>query len=390
MIPFAVPHLEQADDIMVDSCAGDGFQLKLNESSRYSGRIGCELQLTKCVYSVFGENFVEREWRGRRVTLNGVELEKKSTFKYVGTWFQSGRGHMFREHYKVNAAKAGNIARSVMGVEKIVGHLSAWEMRTLYMARVDPYLINGLNLESLEKVQIQFLRRMMDMGSRSMLAVLFTETGIEPIRYRRILLAFERLAHHALWQSVTLARKGHDSWALDLQKVMLELPIPVRWDLMRNENRLQSDVTRSMEVYLQHEIDHSSRVRDLLFGRREWDKDARGLVVKVLAFRHYLRVKNSEHRRAVTHVMLSGHALAMERMRWTERRRRPIPREWRLCRLCLVGQEDVVHALVLFLDPGLFLRALMAERETIDLVAKFCYDVLKIFYARPMLLIRAR
>ncbi|KAJ7599687.1 hypothetical protein C8J56DRAFT_768632 [Mycena floridula] len=268
-----------------------------------------------------------------------------------------------------------------------------------------------------------------------MLAVLFTETGIEPIRYRRILLALrygasitdllpQRLAHHALWQSVRLARKGHNSWALDLQKVMLELPIPVRWDLMRNENvsrvcfeRLQSDVTRSMEVYLQHEIDHSSRVRDLLFGRREWDKDARGLVVKVLAFRHYLRVKNSEHRRAVTHVMLSGHALAMERMRWTERRRRPIPREWRLCRLCLVGQEDVVHALVLcqdedlctvraefysdldsvlpgfrfrFLDPGLFLRALMAERETIDLVAKFCYDVLKIFYARPMLLIRAR
>ncbi|KAJ7574834.1 hypothetical protein C8J56DRAFT_802316, partial [Mycena floridula] len=240
------------------------------------------------------------------------------------------------------------IARSVMGVEKIVGHLSAWEMRTLYMARVDPYLINGcdicidnvkVDLESLEKVQIKFLRRMMDMGSRSMLAVLFTETGIEPIRYRRILLALrygasitdlppQRLAHHALWQSVRLARKGHDSWALDLQKVMLELPTPVRWDLMRNENvsrvcfeRLQSDVTRSMEVYLQHEIDHLSRVRDLLFGRREWDKDARGLVVKVLAFRHYLRVKNSEHRRAVTHVMLSGHALAMKRMRWSERRR---------------------------------------------------------------------
>ncbi|KAJ7598036.1 hypothetical protein C8J56DRAFT_772391, partial [Mycena floridula] len=116
-------------------------------------------------------------------------------------------------------------------------------------------------------------------------------------------------------------------------------------------------------------------------------------------------------------VMLSGHGLAMERMRWGERYKPIVPREWRLCRFCVQGQEDVVHALLLcsepqvmehhrrfmedlnlclpgfchrFLDPGLFLRALVAEREMVDMVTKFCYDVLQRFYSVPMLYMRVK
>ncbi|KAJ7584990.1 hypothetical protein C8J56DRAFT_788879, partial [Mycena floridula] len=211
-------------------------------------------------------------------------------------------------------------------------------------------------------------------------------------------------------------------WALDLEGVMTRLPIPVLWDLSRNKHistvhceALVVQVRHSMEVYLQHEIDHSSCVRDLLFGRREWDKDSKTLVVKVLAFRHYLRVKKPKHRRVLVHVMLSGHGLAMERMRQGKCYKPIVPREWRLCRFCVQGQKDMIHTLLLcsepqvmehrkrfmedlnlclpgfcqqFLDPGLFLRALVAERETVDIVAKFCYDVLQRFYSVPMLYVR--
>ncbi|KAJ6528756.1 hypothetical protein DFH09DRAFT_841566, partial [Mycena vulgaris] len=114
-----------------------------------------------------------------------------------------------------------------------VGTLPAWDMRTLYMARVDPYLTAGcevcLDIEEksfklLEKVQHKFLRRMLGVGSRSMKAVLFSETGIWPIRYRRVYLALKNLCYllgletldrpawNALQESLALARKKKLSW----------------------------------------------------------------------------------------------------------------------------------------------------------------------------------
>ncbi|KAJ7724124.1 hypothetical protein B0H16DRAFT_1215405, partial [Mycena metata] len=69
-------------------------------------------------------------------------------------------------------------------------------------------------------------------------------------------------------------------------------------------------------------------------------------VRKVLFFWHYLRVSNEKHRRALTHILLSGHALASERMMWAEwYRPESIPERWRLCRFCKVCIEDPVHAL---------------------------------------------
>ncbi|KAJ6530006.1 hypothetical protein DFH09DRAFT_828634, partial [Mycena vulgaris] len=66
----------------------------------------------------------------------------------------------------------------------------------------------------------------------------------------------------------------------------------------------------------------------------------------VLFFRHYLRVSNEKHRRALTHVLLSGHALASERMTWAGRDRpEAVPDQWRLCRFCDICIEDPVHAL---------------------------------------------
>ena len=52
------------------------------------------------------------------------------------------------------------------------------------------------------------------------------------------------------------------------------------------------------------------------------------------------------HRKALTSIMFSSHGLAIERLRWAERYRPTVPREWRLCRLCLTQVEDEVHALM--------------------------------------------
>ncbi|KAJ6542412.1 hypothetical protein B0H10DRAFT_1726342, partial [Mycena sp. CBHHK59/15] len=110
-------------------------------------------------------------------------------------------------------------------------------------------------------------------------------------------------------------------------------------------------------------------------------------------------------------VLLSGHALASERMTWGERYHpESIPEKWRLCRFCKVCIEDPVHALLVckteallpvrrnfftrlfnalpelkgrYTDPGVFFRALISHRKTTALLGKFVYDILEIFYATP-------
>ena len=49
---------------------------------------------------------------------------------------------------------------------------------------------------------------------------------------------------------------------------------------------------------------------------------------------------------AFTSIMFSSHALAVERLRWGERYRAPVPREWRLCRFCRAHVEDEAHTLI--------------------------------------------
>jgi hypothetical protein len=120
---------------------------------------------------------------------------------------------MWREQYKVKAKKASKVANVILGLDRFVGTLPAWDLRTLYMARVDPYLTAGCevcldveekSLKLLEKVQLKFLRRMLGVGSRAMKAILFSETGIWPIRYRRVYLALKNLCY---WIGLDQRRK---------------------------------------------------------------------------------------------------------------------------------------------------------------------------------------
>ena len=50
-------------------------------------------------------------------------------------------------------------------------------------------------LALLECMQMLFLRRLLGLHSRSMRAVLFTETGIVPIRYHDVILVLQYLQH---------------------------------------------------------------------------------------------------------------------------------------------------------------------------------------------------
>ncbi|KAJ7712476.1 hypothetical protein B0H14DRAFT_2294125, partial [Mycena olivaceomarginata] len=78
------------------------------------------------------------------------------------------------------------------------------------------------------------LRRMLGVGRRSMRAVLFSETGIWPIKYHRVYLALKYLcylleldakrpASKCVQESFKLAREQRLSWINDLRIVLSRL-----------------------------------------------------------------------------------------------------------------------------------------------------------------------
>jgi hypothetical protein len=72
-----------------------------------------------------------------------------------------------------------------------------------------------------------------------MKAVLFSETGIWPIRYRRVYVALKNLRYlinpdsdrPALQESLALARAKKISWINDLRIVLQRLYVPVELDV---------------------------------------------------------------------------------------------------------------------------------------------------------------
>lgn len=368
-----VPKLEHADDIATASASVPGFQLKLWEVETYAGNNGCEVSLVKSVYMILGPKPAVVPG----FFLGGQRMECVTQYPYVGQWFQSSRSFLFAEHYVVQAMKAKRISKVCLATEGMVGTLPAWDARTLYMSRVDPYLTSGCEvaidtddskLALLEDVQKSYLRRMLGVGSRSMQAILFSETGIWPIKYRRLYLALkyllylvglphDRLAWHALMQSMTLARQGQHSWVNDLCVVLAKLPVTVGLDIqapLTSEivSKCMKNLVQSMESTIQGSLERSPKVQEMLCGRmeRNWDGD---IEQQVLAFRHYLRIEYAPHRLALTQLILSCHSLASERMRWAECYREPIPKQWRLCRFCGLCTEDPppMHCLYVHTPP---------------------------------------
>ncbi|KAJ7034592.1 hypothetical protein C8F04DRAFT_1101509 [Mycena alexandri] len=294
----------------------------------------------------------------------------------------------------------------------MIGTLPPREGIQLYMARVDPHLISGCEValdvisrlvKKLEKPQLRFLRRLLGLNPRSMRAVLFTETGLLPIRYRRAIIVLkhakywahltdDHYAHAAYMESLRLSSQGHVSWAADLRTVLGAFPIPVA---------LPESALESAETYLL---------------RKRLERDNNGnLRTVVLRFRNYLRIVSVPHRKAFTRFLLSDHSLSVEALRHTDRYRKyKIPRVWRLCRFCQMEVEDETHAAlvctghpelsplradflrdVFALRPALqslvltqpaedFLACLLLDQAVTSRMARYVFNVLQIYETREM------
>ncbi|KAJ7652699.1 hypothetical protein DFH06DRAFT_1093769 [Mycena polygramma] len=426
--------MAQADDILLVSFSAAGLQRKLNTLYVWCSKNFIVINMIKTVIMIFGP--VPQPLPPFH--LGSTTLNLTTHEKYVGVHIRTDTRNMFESHYKEKASTARYCAHRIMGLEDSTGRLTPKEYIQLYMARVDCHLIHGcevspdsedIHVKELCEVQVNFLRQILNVHSHSMLAPLFTETGIMPLRVRRYLVMLVYLqyllgpkvpefARVCLKSSIELARRKKKSWFGDLctaaSKLPFECPPP----------EIDNATPKSIEAYaksveqlalqwLQREVDSSDKLY-LLHGRREPQKDKPPTVI-TLYRRHYLTmVRTQKHREALTSVMLSTHQLAVERLRYVDHAHQPVPREARVCRFCLNTVETPEHALLdctgspavqnlrtIFLGTLLqtvptlqqkmielnstsFLQAIIYQRSTIVLVAKYVHDILEVFYSVPL------
>ncbi|KAF5374013.1 hypothetical protein D9615_009920 [Tricholomella constricta] len=433
-IPISL--MAHADDILIISRTANGLARKLMILEKWCSRNFIVINLIKTVILLFGNirppNPVFH--------LGGTQLSIKATEKYVEISLSTDTNNPLEGHYTSKASTARYCGHRIMAIEDLTGRLTPKELRQLYMARVDCHLTHGceispdaedVHVAKLEDVQVSFLRRTLNVHKRSMLVPLFTETGIMPLRPRRLLLTLRflqylvslketRYAHIAFRCSLELASRNKKSWVNDLQKALQKMPFHTEPLDPATATALSMTVyvkrfENEVSVWLQGVIDTSDKLY-LLRDRKEPRKDEAPAQI-TLRLRHYLiMVKTRAHREALTSIMLSTHMLAVEKLRWVEHGHPRVNRAERLCRLCRTEVETPEHALldctashellalrhVFFVELELhpttpllhsaieqmdsinLLKRLIAQRPTISLVAKYAYQVLKLFYDVPI------
>ncbi|KAJ7837620.1 hypothetical protein B0H13DRAFT_1553412, partial [Mycena leptocephala] len=170
---------------------------------------------------------------------------------------------------------------------------------------------------------------------RSILAVLFTETGIIPLVYRRPIIALgylsylislrpNHLATAAYLDSLLLAQAGHPCWFSDLCFVLRSLPVPVQFPPRRLTDDTIAGIRKDLETacgkWLGDTVAGMSSRLPLIQGRLERNERDQ-LVANPLKLRQYLHIPVPAHRKSLTRLLLSSHTLGVEILRYAERYR---------------------------------------------------------------------
>lgn len=282
-----------------------------------------EVNASKSRAMIFGTLFVPLASMPQ-FTLHDDLIPFTSTHKYVGVHFQSTHANIFREHYeaKAEAAEVSALA-TLFGTDSVVGRgtVPPKVALQLYNALVDCHLIHGCEvMPDVDNVGVALLEDV----PFNIVDVLFTETGMLPIRVRQTVLTLRYLkylltlptsqyAARALRVSDTLRLHKKASWLGDLDHVLRELlpgfvKLPAVGALDATYlDGLISTLKASTKSALMARTEDMVRLY-LLRGRREPLEGGSKRVACIL--HHYLEdVSIPEHRTALTKTLLGGHLL---------------------------------------------------------------------------------
>ncbi|TFK80935.1 hypothetical protein K466DRAFT_441345, partial [Polyporus arcularius HHB13444] len=352
-----------ADDVATMSMSAPGLNCKGVEISAFCFVNLLFLCVPKTLAMIF--NALPRDRPD--IAIDGEEVNLTDTAAYAGVTFTSTHRDIFVRHYEAKALAARNIANTSLSLESRMGTLPPASVLSMYKSLIEPHLVYGceaaldvrpLSLKPLVDVQTAYLRRAIGLGPRSQLTPLYTETGIWPLRYRRLALVLRWLLYvlrdrptlplAAIREAWQLAQDGHSSWWGDLCLSLLDLPVPVLLPLedlptVETARAALQQLELSLARHLFEAVMSSERLPVLQARFRRLPTPI--TLSHVCCRRTYLTVTHPKHREALVRLIASDHPLGVEEGR---RQSWEVPRHRRVCRFCRHRNalEDEAHALL--------------------------------------------
>ncbi len=330
--------------------------------------------------------------------LQGKLIEWVDEHKYLGSTFSSRKGGLFASMYAAKATTARKTANVTLRLQKHFGDLPPAQALTIYKSRISAHLtyaseiaidLGATNLALLEAVEVYFLRRVLHVHDRSKVVILYSETGIMPLRFVRIIrplrflqgllqLPDTRLVTKGLGAYIALWKAGRAGWFSDMVHVLLRVGVSPPPDWLESLSSVASIDGLVMGVQAAAALLISEQIGGqrlpMLVGRRHRGKGGK-MSECSLAFRSYLLTHIPVHRIALTRLMTGSRTLGVEAVKWIPRPAafaQGVPRHWRLCRLCGDEVEDELHVLMWCTAP------LLVERRTLMMLAVWkLYPALK-------------
>lgn len=320
--------------------------------------------------------------------LQGKAIECTDSHRYLGVPFHSRSGGLFQKTYEGKATTARRTANVSLRLQKHFGDLPPTQALTIYKARIASHLtyaaevavdVRTASLALLEAVEVYFLRRILHVHDHSRIVILYSETGVIPLRFSRALrhlrflrkllaLPDSRLVVRCLNTFIALWQQGAANWLGDIAHVLRRLRVKDTGDWLQwlttvaGVDYLMGAVREASDMWLTEQM--GAQRLPMTIGRRERVKGKWSSAPGV--FRSYLRIRIPAHRIALTRLVTGSHFLAVEAAKWFPKPAgvtEVIPRAWRLCRMCGDDVEDEIHMMMSCTHPEI------VERRSVLLLA---------------------
>ncbi|KZS90764.1 hypothetical protein SISNIDRAFT_401213, partial [Sistotremastrum niveocremeum HHB9708] len=300
--------------------------------------------------------------------LDGQPLPMCLDATYLGAMLTSDHPDILQPHAEAQALKARAVSGRIFSLANDVASLDVDDGIMFFKSLVDPYLsyaceispdVSDDLLGPLVAAQHTYLRRLLGVNSFAPLCLLFSETGLWPLLFRRVELCLRYLqfllslptvrpSHQALMSSIALSQSHphRRGWFRDLivmcSRAGLIVPLDpsnlshAHIDSVRNSIRPSLHMMLTKINLITGFLDVESRRATRNCQRHDFAP----------RFRSYLSLPNYNHRVALTKLLFSAHTLAIEELRRAIRGHPRLPRELRLCRFCRSVVENESHALL--------------------------------------------
>jgi hypothetical protein len=220
----------------------------------------------------------------------------------------------------------------------------------------------AIDLSEMVKDLTAFLRDILHVNPRSFKAMLYSETGIMPIKERRLVMTLQALKHYTsgedscgplVWAafsvSVDLARRGFPSWVNELQTAINDMkirslpsPLELDWLLAQpNIALIEAAVRRHAGLSVYEEVLGCSKVPLLHLRARRMISSPESFVREGSSINepqpYLFSISSTSLRKPMLRFLLNEHRLRCELGVWDGGSRH--------CRLCGSPIESEIHAL---------------------------------------------